>query len=617
MRRRLAALLSFVLAVLSIDSAAEVPSRGPDSILRDGFDSPDAGPYLDADAARFLAQATFGPTEQDIDHLRAIGYRKWLDEQFDAAQTPPTRALDYLHWAQTFPGADNTQVRMESWFLGALGGIDPSTHVRHTDQLRQRVAFALSQIFVTSDAFNFTIQGKPAPMAAYYDLLVDGAFGNYRQLLENVTLSPAMGVYLSMLGNQKPSAVLNIRPDENYAREVMQLFSIGLVQLNLDGTPLLVGGRTVPAYSQLTVKGFAHTFTGWNFNGCSDWAQFFSYLYCANLEADSEATWVAPMAPVEVLPLHDYHDIGSSDASTPGGKQLLDYAGVFLPGGVLPAYQQAAPGQAAADMQLAIDNIFHHPNVGPFISKQLIQRLVTSNPSPAYVARVARVFNDDGTAAHERGNLRAVVEAILLDREARSGQWVNPGVYGKLREPILRLTHLWRVMDARQECGTDIYANPHRYTELHPEGYLAQAPLRAPSVFNFYLPDFSPSGEMELAGKVAPEIQITTDSTITSQTNALQNKVYNYVVGAPCYGSGPSIGSMRIDPARDLERAADVDALVTYYDLVFMSGQMSPFMRTTLTDYLRTLPTTPAGLMKRIQDALFLVITSPEYAVQQ
>jgi len=588
--------------------------------LRGGFDSPDAGPYADADAARFLAQATFGPTKADIDYLRSVGYNGWLNEQLDPTKARPTHAMDYLHWVKSDPAnTDNTQVRMESWFLGALGGPDPSDptnpSLNHIDQLRQRVAFALSQIFVTSDAFNFTIQGNPAPLAAYYDILVDDAFGNYRKLLEDVTLSPAMGSYLSMLGNRKPDAVLNIRPDENYAREIMQLFSVGLVQLNIDGTPILANGQPVPTYTQLTVKGFAHAFTGWSYFGCQ--GKYFVNPNCAMIDKNNESQWTQPMEPVEESSFY-YYDIGSSDTSaTPDGKQLLDYSGVALSSGILPAYSTEAPGLAASDLELALDNIFYHPNVGPFVSKQLIQRLVTSNPTPAYVARIARIFNNDGSAQHTRGNLKAVVTAILLDPEARSGQWVDAGGYGKLREPMLRLTHLWRVMHAAQECGTDEFNNPFRYTELHPEPYLAQAPLRAPSVFNFYLPDFSPAGEMAQAGKLAPEMQITTDSTMTSLTNAFQGKIYFNVKGGQCYGGPHSVGFVRIDPTVDVNRANNVQSLVDYYDLVFMSGQMSPYLRTNLTAYLNTLPNTSAGFLQRVQDALFLILTSPEYVVQQ
>ncbi|HSE13796.1 MAG TPA: DUF1800 family protein, partial [Rudaea sp.] len=258
--------------------AAVTPSHFPDPMFHDGMEGPDAGPFNDADAARFLAQATFGPTDADIAHLRALtvanngaGYQAWLNEQFSA---PPTSQLAYYNWVATTLG-ENTGFSniLEAWFLGALGGPDPQfpadpTKV-HTDQLRQRVAFALSEIFVVSDQ-NTLLDQHPDGLAYYYDLLSANAFGNYRVLLEQVTLSPQMGVYLNMQGNPRADLTQNLHPDENYAREINQLFSVGLVMLNGSGTPQLDGsGQPIPTYTQPVITAFAHVFTGWNWADCT------------------------------------------------------------------------------------------------------------------------------------------------------------------------------------------------------------------------------------------------------------------------------------------------------------------------------------------------------------
>ncbi|HEY0232690.1 MAG TPA: DUF1800 family protein [Dokdonella sp.] len=578
--------------------AQAAPGHQPDAMLHDGFERIDAGPASDADAARFLAQASFGATSADIAHLRAIGYAAWLDEQFAA---PATHALDYLNWVGGTLGEPIYQnARLEAWFVGALGGPDPQDPLRvHTDQLRQRVAFALSEILVVSDKAG-TLGNQAYGLAYWQDLLADGAFGNFRDLIGQVTLNPEMGEYLNVLGNRKPDPVLNIRPDENYAREVMQLFTVGLVRLHPDGTPMLSGGQPIATYDQDTVKGFAHVFTGWNWAGCiaSNWD------YCGPGWPDGTG-WLLPMSAVE-----DYHDEGAQDDQHEG-KQLLDYPGVALPGGLLPS-----GGSAESDMAAALDNLFQHPNVGPFLGRQLIQRLVTSNPTPAYVQRVAQVFDDNGGGV--RGDLGAVVRAILLDPEARYGQWSNAEGYGKLREPLLRLTHLWRAMAAQHECGIGTYANLYRYPEWNPESYAGQAPLRSNSVFNFFRPDFAPLGEVSDDGLLAPEFQIATDTLVTSFTNATQGRIfYDYIGSGSCDPNNP-YGHVQIDADRDLALAADAGALLDRYDLLLMSGQMSAFMRQTLLDYLLTIDASNSdGARQRVQQALFLILTSPEYVIQK
>lgn len=549
-------LLPALLAFLAATPALAEP------IFSDSFE-----PILvidpDSDAVRLLQQASFGPTLAEVARVRSLGAAGWVDEQM---QLPVSLQMPYMTWFQQ-QGMDISTLRVEIWFRHALGApnlLAPGTV--HQDQLRQRVAFALSQLFVVSDRLA-AIGSYPMATTSYYDVLIANAFGNYRDLLEEVTLHPAMGVYLSMHKNRRADAVLNIRPDENYAREVMQLFSIGLHQLNQDGTRVLVNDQPVPTYTQETVRGFARAFTGWNWAGCGNWD------WCA-------ARWTEPMAPMAA-----YHDSVNE-------KQLLVYPGVSLGGGVLPP-----GGTAQEDLAAALDNIFHHPNVGPFVARHLIQQLVTSNPTPGYVARVAAVFDDDGHAV--RGNLGAVVRAVLLDVEARQGHLTLPETFGKTREPLLKLTHLWRAMDARSQSG--------RLKEWNPEIGLLQAPLRAPSVFNFFSPSYSPPG-LEL---VAPEFQLLTDSGFTSQSNDYGKRIYYAGDG----GSGPD--TIVLDFARDLALAADVPALLDRYDTLFLAGRMSPALRTLLTAHLAQIPVAGSGARTRIRDALYLILTSPEYAVQQ
>lgn len=565
-------------------------SHWPDPMFHHGFEALDAGPDSDADAARFLAQTTFGPTAADIQHLRSVGYRAWFDEQ---VAVPMTNQIDYLNWIASIPEPIYQNARMEAWWLGALGGPDPALPAFiHRDQLRQRVAFALSEIFVISKV-NGAVGGQVHSAAHYYDRLATHAFGNFRGLLEDVTLHPAMGHYLSMFKNRKPDLTANIRPDENYAREVLQLFSIGLVELNPDGTPRLTGGQPVPTYSQTTVRGFAHVFTGWNWKNC-DQGNSWDWQYCES--GPDGAYWREPLEPVESM-----HDTDGPEIGTNGQryKQLLNYPGVTLPDGRLPA-----GGNVRSDMAAAMDNIFLHPNVGPFVARALIQRLVSSNPSPAYVARVAAIFDNNGSGV--RGDLRAVVRAIVFDVEARMGPYTRPETFGKVREPLLRLAHLRRVMDARAQIG--------RFQDWNPEFDYAQAPLASPSVFNFFKPDYSPPGELSARGLLAPELQIHTESQITAQTNALGSQIFWGYAGQT-YAAPNDI---LIDTTRDAALAANPAALVDRYNLLLLSGQMSPWMRAHLVSYLDGITSdTPSYLRQRVHEALYLIVNSPEYAVQK
>jgi len=586
--RPLAALL-----LLGAAWAMAGPARAgaPIDVFHDGFEA--IAPISDVQAARFLDQATFGGRRADIDALKAIGFEAWLAQQTAA---PISLQQPYLDFVAQDEGVYQ-QHRLEAWFIHAAQLADPGdpTHA-HADQLRQRVAFALSEVMVVSDR-NAALLFQPWALATYYDMLARNAFGNYRELLEDVTLHPAMGRYLSMLGNRRTNAELNIRPDENYAREVLQLFSIGLHRLNPDGSRQLDDqGQPIPTYDQDVVRGFAHVFTGWNFAGCSE-ADF------DDCEPGNphESPWFSPMQPVEA-----FHD-DSTD------KQLLVYPGVALQRGLL-----AAGGDARTELEAALDNIFNHPNVGPFMARHLIQRLVTSNPSPGYIQRVAAVFDDNGSGV--RGDLGAVVRAVLLDGEARSGHLANPATFGKLREPITKLVRLWRMAPGRS-------VNGRVFQYSHPDDEYGQRPLGSPSVFNFFKPDFAAPGEIRDAGLVSPEFQIHNDVQLVTAPNALGFRILLFYVGTQ-YGPALADEETLMDYGALKLLAADPATLVDHLDLVMMSGQMSDAMRDVLITRLSDpdLPDRvsgqPAGVpldlpLHRVQQALYLIVTSPEFSVQK
>lgn len=637
-RGALNAVVFVVSLTLAAGAGAQSLSHAPDLMFHYGFEYIAAGPFNDSDAARFLAQTTFGPTDADITHLRAIGYQAWLNEQFSA---PPTLEMDYLNWVAGLPEEIGQNTRDEAWLLGALGGPDPQNNLLiHQDQLRQRVAFALSEILVISRQ-NVTLDSYVAGMGAYYDILIRNGFGNYRTLLQEVTLSPAMGVYLNMMGNRRANLAQNQHPDENYGREINQLFSVGLVMLNLDGTRKLVGGNPVPTYGQGTITNFSHVFTGWNWAHC-DASGEDTFTYCFTPYAVPD-DFVNPMIAYD-RPNYprsgdpSYHDNGTDPINDISNKHLLSYPGA-VNAGVL-----ADGGTAMSDLSFALDNIYNHPNVAPFICKQLIQRLVTSTPSPAYVQRVATVFNANRASATQ---LRSVVQAILFDPEARYGQWSSPDSFGKLREPLLLQTHFWRAMHAHHSCGHDIpasgnssaihFANqPYRYAgygtgwRLDDTQYqigVAQAPLAAFSVFSFFRPDYLPMGEMTTRGLLGPEFGLQTDSIIANTTNTMRDRAYIFDDTDSC--NETLIGEITIDHAQDVALAGSAnggpadpsDRLVDAYNRRFMSGQMSPFMRTQLINYLNEFGSNDANQgdwrLQRIKRALYLIITSPDYMIQQ
>jgi uncharacterized protein (DUF1800 family) len=500
-----------------------------------------------AEASAFLNRATFGATRGTIDALVTSNIEDWLEDQYNK---PVTRLLPYVQ------SLDEDQVfpvdRVEGWWLNVVNG---------EDQLRQRLAFALSEIFVISDQNGFLFNNQEG-VADYYDMLAENAFGNYRELLEDVTLHPAMGIYLSMLGNQKPDPVNNIRPDENYAREIMQLFSIGLVELNIDGSPILdADGKPVPTYNQDIIEGFAHVFTGWNFAGTVNFYR-------------PPINFLEPMQPRE-----NFHDKGE--------KQLINDI-------VVPAGQTARE-----DLAIALDALFNHPNVGPFMSYRLIQRLVTSNPSPGYIQRVAETFNDNGQGV--RGDLWAVVKAILTDEEALEGYNTSPTTFGKLREPLIRMAHQFRVTGAKTAEG----GIPFGFADF----ILGQSPQRSPSVFNFFSPDYQQPGEILEADLVAPEFEIATANNMTGMHNAVLYFLYVFTER-----NNDNRVYLELDDLVSL--ADDHTALLDELDLIYMAGQMTETMRAEIIDYLDFI-TPYVDAQTKVVETTFLILTSSEYAIQK
>ncbi|MEP7314984.1 MAG: DUF1800 family protein [Pseudomonadota bacterium] len=549
---------------------------------------PVAAAVTKAEAFRFLNQATFGATEAEAARLIALGdvtnaYGRWIDAELTK---PASVLLPYVEAAypnpvpQNFNTAQLNPPRIEKWFDNTLHG---------GDQLRQRVAWALAQIFVVSQIG--ALQNLPNANADFYDLLVRDALGDYRKLLEDVTLHPAMGVYLSMLGNQKAVAGTNLRPDENYAREVMQLMSIGLVQLNVDGSVLRdASGQPIPTYDQDTVGGFARVFTGWK------WA-------CPTTTPNCTFANTRPqLAPVpgynQVLPMQLY-----ANQHETGSKKVLSYAGALPAGSLIPANQTGT-----RDLQDALDNIAGHPNVGPFISKQLIQRLVTSNPSAAYVQRVAAKFNDDGTG--KRGNLAAVVRAILLDAEARPATTgTAPVAPGKMKEPLLRLTQFWRAYDAHAASGKSGVA---RNFAGGVNAVFGEGPGLSPSVFNFYSPGYAPPGEIADQGMVAPELQLATEYLNTQATNYFWTQaVARTITQAPAL----NVDDMFIDTSEEIALAGDSEALVNRVAERLLGG--SSVISAVLKTQAKAQVERSTAVNTRVADAIYFVAASPEYALQK
>jgi uncharacterized protein (DUF1800 family) len=537
-----------------------------------------------AEAVRFLAQASFGAPDSEADRLQNIGYAAWLDEQLALAFTPPHRA----HWdtrdaeiraANASQMAGQDQV-LESFWKQALTG---------QDQLRQRWVYALSQIFVISMADD-AVGNNPRAVAAWMDMLGQQGFGTYRQLLEAVSRHPMMGTYLSHLRNQKANTRTGRVPDENYAREVMQLFSIGLVKLNEDGSAA-TGSAAGDTYTPNDITGMARVFTGWSWN-CPEWPSdscFFNGT--SNGQSDPERTYKAMLG---------YPQFHSTEE-----KRFL--------GAVVPAQTLADP---AASLTVALDTLAAHPNVGPFLGRQMIQRLVTSNPSPTYVRDIARVWNNNGSGV--RGDLKAVLRAILMHPEARTVSDTS----GKLREPVLRLAAFMRAWGHTSDTNWYRVGNTD-----NPGTALGQTPMRSPSVFNFYRPGYVAPGSSS-AGRnlVAPELQIAHETTAAGYFNYMRDNVASGVGASNTImvnGSNRTRRDLQADHTADLALADNPPALADRVLARLTWGDTSA-LRTEIVNTLGqiTIPTSnqssiDSAKRARVNTALLLVLASPEFQVQQ
>jgi uncharacterized protein (DUF1800 family) len=538
----------------ALGSAVDLPGSGGSPPPKAALDQQPTA----TDAARFLTQASFGmKSTQEVQQVREKGYPLWLWEQINTSTTLHTTYLDQQKLRNV--GEDGKARETEEMSYEAIW----QQWLYGADQLRARTAFALSQIMVIS---NVAPDIRPYAMSSYMDMLNRNAFGNYRQLLEEVTLHPAMGYYLNMLNSEKDDPNTGAHPNENYAREILQLFSIGLVKLNQDGSAQVDGaGKPIPSYDESVVQGFAKAFTGWTYPNASGWD-----------EADEEvsAAWTSSMKPF-------------SSKHSEGSKKLLD--GVEIAGG----------GSPQDDMKAALDNIFNHPNVAPFISRQLIQRLVTSNPSRAYISRVAGVFANNGSGV--RGDLRAVVAAILLDSEARNAE--PSANFGKQREPVIRFANFLRALDAKASNGR----NAIHYLESADNG-LGQSPLLSPSVFNFFSPNFRPAGQIASAGLVAPEFQITTETTVVGGLNFFANLFNNG-------GYGNDESKLKLNTAALEAKAGDANALIADLNLLFCNNQMSTALQTRLRTMINAININDKPY--RLKASLILISLSPDFVIQR
>jgi len=491
-------------------------------------------------AVRFLEESTFGPTPAQVTQVQEIGFAPFLNNQFSApASTYPDPAASVTDLTPT----------QQVFFTNALTG---------QDQLRQRVAFALSEIWVTSGN---TI--PPQGMAPYMRLLSQDAFTNYRMIIRSVTLSPAMGAYLNMVDNDKPNTSANTHANENYARELMQLFTLGLYELNADGSLQLDSSNNpIPSYDQNDVQSMARAFTGWTYPTQPG----------KTLQRHNPAYWLGPMVSVD-----SNHDTAA--------KTLLN-------GTTLPAGQTAAQ-----DLNGALDNLFNHPNLAPFVSKLLIQHLVTSNPSAAYVSRVAGVFasgNFSNFGSGKRGDMKAVIAAILLDPEARRGDDPNTAAAtdGHLREPILYIANLLRAFGATSDGLGAVYS----------ASGLSEAPLRSPSVFNFFPPNYQIPGSTLLG----PEFNLQTTATALARINFVNSYVFGSI------GSGTTVD---FTPYATLA-GTDVNQLVNALDALLLHGTLSASARASVLAAINAVPSGTDQNLKRAKMAIYLIASSSQYQVE-
>lgn len=566
-------------------------------------------------SSRFLSQATLGATYSEIQKVSTQGVEKWLDDQFalpnafkiesyllsihqSIIDSLSIRNPTITYTLDTPVGLDNWHFDI-AWFQGSMTA---------PDLLRWRVALALSEIFVTSRVSTFT--NNPYALASYYDLLMDNSFGNYRTLIDKITYHPSMAVYLTFMNNHATdfNNGNQVYPDENYAREIMQLFSIGLYELNIDGTEKKdVNNKSIPTYNNTDIANLAKVFTGlsWGDGTYLGIASKDKFSYTKRLKFYGRDSSDAKKNPWKTNPrIVDGHEYGA--------KTFLNTT--------IPARPVA---QGEQDIQDALNIIFNHPNVGPFISRRLIQRLVTSNPSPAYIQRVATIFNNNGSGV--RGDLKAVIKAILLDPDARQCCGDNTESFGILREPFVRYMNLLKGLNLEAPGGRfrNVMARVYDRTE--------QKPLYASTVFNFFTPNYVPDGVLKDAGKFGPEFQLLTSQTLTGYFNALNDWLinddpgdfYSYYLGETYKPQQDPKFNLVADYS--LTRNDKVRQLLDKYNLILAHGRISAASLDIIATAIKNMPYKedsngiPVALEadRRVRIAIYLIMTSPDYLINR
>ena len=530
-------------AIATAASAAACGGGGGDAAVPPP--APPGPTITEAQASRFLAQASMGATREHITRVQTLGFNAWLDEQLALPQQG-TR----WDWLVAAGYGVATNVNSQAGFDAAMW----RKLISSADTLRQRITLALSELMVVGiDGLNGG-GWRAFAAAGYADLLEANAFGNYRSLMQQVSTSPAMGIYLTFRGNVKADAAKGSSPDENYARELMQLFTIGLTELNLDGTPKLTAGAPKDTYAQADIAGLARVFTGWDWNRTTSTTD------------NPQQFQREPMAQVPAR-----HELGSKT-----------FLGTTIATGT----------EGVASLQQALDAIFAHPNLAPFVSRQLIQRLVTSNPSAAYVSRVASAFKQSN------GDMKTLIKAVLLDAAARSDAGPADSAFGKLREPMLRFVAWARAFNATSPSGA--WAIPNT---ADPGTRLGQSPGRSASVFNFFRPGYvPPNSAIGTQALVAPEFQITNESSVVGYVNYLQRAV------------SVGVGDVKADYTSVLPLVADSQALLNELNIVLAAGQLSAATLATMRSALDSINvSTDAGKNNRLYAALTLVLAAPEF----
>jgi uncharacterized protein (DUF1800 family) len=553
-------------------------------------------------ASRFINQATMGGNAATINSALNMGYGPWIDDQFTKA---PSNILPVMNtiWNEIYtldPGRFGPYALHFNYAWWQV-------NMTNQDLLRQKTAYALSQILVTS--INSDLRDWGESLSSYYDIFINQAFGNYKDILLEVTKHPAMGYYLSHMNNPKTDLVNNIRPDENYAREIMQLFTIGLYQLNQNGTRILdSNGNPVPTYNNEDIKEMAKIFTGLHGGAvlpcpadpyppqCTCWSSN-NPAFCDTL--DYTCCWwpTAPEFGTNIYVLDKTVPmIMSNENHEPGPKTMPDGTVINI------------PNNGMAEVEAAVNWLFNHPSTAPFVSYRLIQRFVKSNPSPDYVFRVASKFIDNGSGI--RGDMKAVIKAILMDEEARSSEGYLDVSAGKLREPFLRYTHLAKSLPTITDQGR-YWNNGYNYLNATRQHVMA-----SPTVFNFYLPDFQPVGDIGSAGLVAPEFKLHNTATSIGYINEVHGwTIWNGLMYS-WEGSWPDNLDGAYLLTTDLQNISnDTEDLINELDMLLTHGQLSDetrqILRTALNPLYWTWDTSSAYHRTRL--AIYLIMISPDY----